>query len=71
MARMADSRVIGERLRLLRIRKGEAVRDICLALGITPAAYGLYEAGDIIPRGEVRRALAMHHGETEHSIFYA
>ncbi len=69
--RLADSRTVGERLRKRREDASVAVKELCMAVGITPLMYERYERGEIVPRGEVRRRLADYWRTTVAALFFA
>lgn len=66
---MADRKVIGERLKQLR---GEIPREvICVDVGISYSALCMYEAGERVPRDEIKVALARRYNTSIEAIFYA
>ena len=66
---MADRKVIGKRLRELR---GDIPREIiCADVGISYSALSMYEAGERVPRDEIKVALARRYNTSIESIFYA
>ena len=69
MAVLADKAVIGERLRSLRGSRSQ--KEVADALGVTVMAVSLYEAGERMPRDEIKVKLANYFKKSVTSIFYA
>lgn len=66
---MADKKIIGERLRMLR---GEEPREaVCNDVGISYSALAMYETGERVPRDEIKVALARRYNTTVEAIFFA
>ncbi len=64
-----DKTKIAERLKKLRGERSQ--QEIAAAVGVTPMAISLYEAGERIPRDEVKVKLADLFMTTVDAIFYA
>ena len=60
---------IGDELRKLRGNKTQ--EEIAHAIGISPAAIGMYERGDRVPRDEIKVKLANYFNTSVESIFFA
>ena len=63
-----DTLKIGEELRKLRGNKTQ--EEIARAIGVSPAAIGMYERGDRIPRDEIKVKLANYFNASVESIFF-
>ncbi len=68
---MLDREQIGARLRIERRRKKESQNTTAKAIGITSAAYAMYETGARTPRDDVKMRIAEHFGTTVESLFFA
>lgn len=66
-----DAKKIGSTLSELRAKKGETLKDVADAIGVTVMALSHYENGKRVPRDDIKVRLAKHYGETVDSIFYA
>lgn len=66
-----DTKKIGSNLSELRAKKGETLKDVADAIGVTVMALSHYENGKRVPRDDIKVRLAKHYGETVDSIFYA
>lgn len=69
MAVLADKAVVGKRLRALRGSRSQ--KEVADALGVTVMAVSLYEAGERMPRDEIKVKLANYFKKSVTSIFYA
>lgn len=65
-----DNKAIAEKLKKLRLAKGETQAETALACDITPSAYGMYETGERIPRDEVKIRIAAHFNRSVAFIFF-
>lgn len=65
---MLDAKIIGERLRELRGEK--SVAAVANAVGVSASAISNYEAGDRIPRDEVKVRLAKYYKTSVEKIFF-
>ncbi len=63
-----DAKKIGARLKNLRGDKPQ--KEVADAIGVTDMAISLYEAGERVPRDEIKVALAKFYGVTIESIFF-
>lgn len=63
-----DAKKIGARLKNLRGDKPQ--KEVADAIGVTDMAISLYEAGERVPRDEIKVALAKFYGVTVESIFF-
>lgn len=59
---------IGNELKKLRGNKTQ--EEIADAIGVSPAAIGMYERGDRIPRDEIKVKLANYFNASVESIFF-
>jgi transcriptional regulator with XRE-family HTH domain len=66
---MSDTKVIGQRLILL--RAGKSRQQVAKAVNITVSALSNYENGIRVPRDEIKVALAREYGKTVEEIFFA
>lgn len=64
-----DNKKIGERLKALRGKKTQ--EEVAQALGITQAAYSLYETGRRIPRDPLKKRIAEYYKRSVNTIFFA
>lgn len=69
MAILADKAIVGERLRALRGSRTQ--KEVAEALGVTMMAVSLYEAGERMPRDEIKVKLANYYKKSVTSLFYA
>lgn len=63
-----DPTQIGKKLALLRGEKTR--REVSTALGISESALAMYEAGERIPRDNVKIRIADYYGKTVSWIFF-
>lgn len=66
-----DKTKAGKCLRKLRREKGETLRRVSAAVGISCSALSMYEKGKRIPRDEVKVKLSKHYGKSVEEIFFA
>lgn len=64
-----DRKRIADRLKTLRGNKSQ--QEVAQAIGVTAMAISLYEAGERVPRDEVKVKIAEYFKTTVDSIFYA
>ena len=64
-----EPKEIGKRLQELRGNRSQ--EDVANACGISPAAVGMYERGERIPRDEIKIRLARYYGVSVEALFYA
>lgn len=64
-----DNELIASRLKALRGDKSQ--QEVAQAIGVTPMAISLYEAGERIPRDEIKVKLAEYYHTTVDAIFFA
>ena len=67
-ATLASQTVIGLRLKVLRGRRSQ--KEVADAIGVTTMAISLYEAGERMPRDEIKVKLANYYKKSVTSIFY-
>ena len=67
---MPDNKMIAERLRILRRKKGVSVEEMSNHLSISRSAVCMYEAGNRIPRDEVKIKIAKYFNKTVSEIFF-
>ena len=60
---------IGKKLIALRGNKSQA--EVSGALGISPSALSMYEAGERVPRDEIKIRIADYYNQSIESIFFA
>lgn len=65
-----DSEKIASRLKNLRLSKNATTTEVAKACGITPQAVAMYEAGERIPRDEIKIRLAKYFKKSVGSIFF-
>lgn len=65
-----NSKSTGEKLRSLRLKKGETQQELANAIGVTDAAISQYELGQRVPSDEVKIKIAKHYGRTVQFIFF-
>jgi len=64
-----DTKIMAEKLRKLRGNKSrQEVADAC---GISISALAMYEAGERIPRDEIKIKLARYYNKSVNYIFFA
>jgi len=63
-----DAKAIGRRLAALRGEKSQA--EVANALGISPAAWSMYECGERIPRDEIKIRIADYFKSSVYDIFF-
>ena len=59
-----------ERLKELRVKKGESREKVAQAVGVSTSSICQYELGDKVPRDDIKMALAKHFGRTVQFIFF-
>ena len=64
-----EPKEIGKRLQDLRGKRSQ--EEIANACDISPAAVGMYERGERIPRDEIKIRLARYFGVSVEELFYA
>ena len=60
---------IGKKLRTLRGSRN--ISEVAEVVGVVPSAISMYEAGERIPRDNVKVKLAHYYGVSVESIFFA
>lgn len=65
-----SSETVATKLKALRKEKGESQAQTAEAIGITPAAYAMYETGDRTPRDPVKEKIAEHFNKSIGFIFF-
>lgn len=65
---MTKPSVIAERLRTL--RGGQSREAVAEAVDVSYSALAMYEAGERVPRDEVKVRLARYYGKTVEEIFF-
>ncbi len=65
-----DANKMASKLRILRREQGETQAETAEAVGITAAAYGMYETGERIPRDPIKEKLAEHFKKSIEFIFF-
>lgn len=63
-----NAKKIGQRLRTM--RGSRTLENVARALNLTPAAIGMYERGERIPRDEIKAKLAVYYNTTVGEIFF-
>lgn len=64
-----DSKKIAERLTKLRGNRTQV--EVARAIGVSQAAYSMYESGERIPRDEVKLRIAKYYKRSVNTIFFA
>ena len=64
-----EPKEIGKRLQDLRGKRSQ--EEVANACDISPAAVGMYERGERIPRDEIKIRLARYFGVSIEELFYA
>ncbi len=67
---MFDKKVIAKKLIELRQKKQKTQQEVANAVGISVSAIAMYEAGDRVPRDEVKLALAQYYKTSVGNIFF-
>lgn len=67
---MMDSKVIGLRIKKLRAKKGISAVDFAKAIGCSQSAVSMYEAGDRVPRDEIKVKIAAYFNKSVDYIFF-
>lgn len=65
-----DKNKIGERLRELRIEKGETIAEVAKSCDTAPSTIAMYESGERTPRDEIKIRLAKHFKKSINTIFF-
>ena len=65
-----NNTVMAANLKALREQRQETQDEVAKAAGISVNAYSIYEAGERIPRDEIKARLADHFRTTVQAIFY-
>lgn len=66
-----DRTKAGKRLRELRTERGETLRTVSDAVGISSSALAMYEQGERAPRDEIKVKLSNYYGKGVEEIFFA
>lgn len=66
-----NQKEIGDKIRELRLNNKESQEEVCKKLGVSQVAWSKYEAGEIIPRDEMKIKIAEHYGSSVQSLFYS
>ncbi len=66
-----NQKEIGRTLKDLREKKGLTRLELSSALEISPSAVAMYEAGERVPRDEIKIRIAKFYGTTVEKIFFA
>lgn len=64
-----DTKIIAEKLR--KLRDGKSRQEVADACGISVSALAMYEAGERIPRDEIKIKLARYYNRSVSYIFFA
>ena len=65
-----DAKIIGKKLKDIRVTMGESQEDVAGVLGITASAVSQYESGLRIPSDDLKVKYAGHFGKTVQFLFY-
>lgn len=68
---MFDRVGMGSKLRAHRTLKGKTLLEVSEELGIAISSLASYEAGERIPRDELKVKIAKYYDDTVQSIFFA
>lgn len=66
-----NTQKIAENLKNLRISRGLSVKDAANAYGVGVSAVMMYEAGERIPRDEVKKRISIFYKKSVATIFFA
>ncbi len=67
---MFDKKLVAKKLTELRQKKQKTQQEVADAVGISVSAIAMYEAGDRVPRDEVKLALAQYYKTSVGYIFF-
>lgn len=67
---MFNKKLIAKKLTELRQKNQKTQQEVANAVGISVSAIAMYEAGDRVPRDEVKLALAQYYQTTVGYIFF-
>lgn len=67
---MSNPVVIGSRLKNLRLKAKETVKEISDAINVSESAWRMYEIGQRVPRDEVKERIANHYNTSIELIFF-
>lgn len=70
MYETVDGTRIGKKIKELRLQKKLTAEELAKGLGISTSAVVMYEAGNRIPRDEIKIKIAEYFGMPVESIFY-
>lgn len=62
--------IVGKRLKEYRERRNMTVSDCCISCGVSESAWRMYEAGERMPRDDIKREIARMFNRTVQFIFY-
>lgn len=64
-----DTKIMAEKLR--KLRGGKSRQEVADACGISVSALAMYEAGERVPRDEIKIKLAKYYNRSVNYIFFA
>lgn len=67
---MSNPKTIGKKLRDLRVKAKETIKELANSIGISESACRMYELGERIPRDEVKEKLANHYHTSIEFLFF-
>ena len=65
------NKIIAERLKELRKKKGCTQQEVAEAIGVSTSTYGMYEAGERMPSDKVKIKISAYFKKSVQSIFFA
>ena len=67
---LIEAKIIGKRLKKLRVKADESVKETASAVGVSESALRMYETGQRIPRDEVKERFSNHFKKSIEFIFF-
>lgn len=65
-----DRTAIANQLRNLRRDRGKTQEEVANSIGVSPAAYAMYETGERVPRDDIKERLAEYFNVSVGSLFF-
>lgn len=66
-----DRMAMGEKLKMLREKKGKTQAEMAEIIKVSPSSYNQYESGQKVPRDDVKVRIAEYFGKTVQYIFFS
>jgi transcriptional regulator with XRE-family HTH domain len=67
---MSNPKTIGTKLKNLRTKANETVKEIADAIEVSESAWRMYELGQRIPRDEIKERIANHYNTSIEFLFF-